>query len=373
MVRSVFGLASAMALGSLLSCGSSSSNDPGVPAGGDGTYVNEPYETLEQYGLVSIRDGVIVPAKESVPYDLNTPLFSDYAQKERTIFLPAGTSMTYHDDGTFDFPVGAIITKSFGFPKDFRDASSKVKWEETRLLIRNNDGWKGISYFWDDAQTSAKKAPGGRTQAVEFIDSQGATQHANYLIPNVNQCPKCHANDGVTTPIGIYAAQVNRTHTYADGTTANQLTKWTELGMLRGVPATLNSAPHLPVWDDPSAGSAADRARSYLDGNCAYCHSPTGEARTTGLFLSLRETDPTRLGVCKLPVAAGRAAAGLDYDVVPGNPDKSILAYRMSSVEPSIAMPELGRSLVHKEALALVRDWIQGLQGTCAPTAPTPP
>ncbi|WP_394832214.1 hypothetical protein LVJ94_37435 [Pendulispora rubella] len=349
---------------SAASCSSSSSDDPGVPAGGDGTYVDEPYPTLDRYGLLTIREGAIVPAKETVHYDLNTPLFSDYARKERTIFLPRGTSMTYKDDGTFDFPVGAIITKSFGFPQDFRDPHSKVRWEETRLLIRAGDGWKTISYQWDEAQKVATKVPGGRTRTIEFIDGRGTTQHANYLIPSANQCPKCHANNGVSTPIGLYAAQINRTHTFADGTQGNQIAKWNEMGLLAGAPASVESAPRLPVWDDPNVG-LNDRARSYLDGNCAYCHSTTGEARTSGLYLGFREMDPLRLGVCKIPVAAGRAGSNLDYDVVPGNPDKSILTYRMDSTEPSIAMPELGRSLVHAEALALVREWVSSLQGNC--------
>ena len=365
-IHRIIGLALAMALSSLVSC-SSSSDTPGYPAGGDGTYVVQPYDTLERYGLVSIQNGAIVTAKESVHYDLNAPLFSDYALKERSIFLPPGTSMTYRDDGTFDFPTGAIITKSFGFPTDFRDPQSTVTWVETRLLIRTSAEWRPMVYLWDADQKNAPQAPGGTTLPIEFVDGAGITQHATYLVPNVNQCPKCHANTDVTTPIGIYAAQINRSHVYDGGTSANQIAKWSELGILRGAPASLDAAPRLLAWDDPGAGSVADRARSYLDGNCAYCHSPTGEARTSGLLLGLRQTDPLRLGVCKSPIAAGRAGSALDYDVVPGSPDESILTYRMNSIEPSVAMPELGRSLVHSEALSLVKEWIRGLQGTCSP------
>ncbi|WP_394822169.1 SO2930 family diheme c-type cytochrome [Pendulispora albinea] len=367
MANRIVGFAAAMFVSSLVSCSSSSDPPSGPPAGGDGSYVIQPYETLEEYGLVRIQDGAIVMAKESVHYDLNTPLFSDYAVKERSIYLPRGTSMTYRDDGIFDFPPGAILTKSFGFPKDFRDPKSKVTWIETRLFIRTSTEWRPMVYSWDTEQKRAVQAPGGKTLPIEFIDASGAPQRANYLVPNVNQCPKCHAKGEETVPIGIYAAQMNRPHPYEGGTLANQLTKWRELGLLQGAPASLGGAPRLVPWDDPSSGTVAERARSYLDGNCAYCHSATGEARTSGLFLDLRQTAPVRLGVCKAPVAAGRAGSGLEYDIVPGSPDKSILTFRMNSTEPSVAMPELGRSLIHKEAVSLIHEWIKGLQGSCAP------
>jgi hypothetical protein len=47
------------------------------------------------------------------------------------------------------------------------------------------------------------------------------------------------------------------------------------------------------------------------------------------------------------------------YDVVAGHPEQSILVHRMESTEPKILMPELGRSLVHKEGLELIREWIR--------------
>lgn len=47
--------------------------------------------------------------------------------------------------------------------------------------------------------------------------------------------------------------------------------------------------------------------------------------------------------------------------IVPGAPDASILLYRMESTDPGIAMPELGRATVHKEGVALVRQWIESM------------
>lgn len=65
-----------------------------------------------------------------------------------------------------------------------------------------------------------------------------------------------------------------------------------------------------------------------------------------------------KLGVGKAPVAAGKGSGGLQYDIVPGKPDQSILQFRIESVHPGIMMPELGRSITHEEGLALMRKWI---------------
>jgi hypothetical protein len=34
------------------------------------------------------------------------------------------------------------------------------------------------------------------------------------------------------------------------------------------------------------------------------------------------------------------------------------MIYRMATTEPGVAMPELGRAMVHKEGVNLVSDWI---------------
>ena len=53
------------------------------------------------------------------------------------------------------------------------------------------------------------------------------------------------------------------------------------------------------------------------------------------------------------------------YDIVPGAPDQSILLFRMDNVEPDQMMPEVGRSTIHTEGIALIRAWIESLPGDC--------
>jgi hypothetical protein len=135
------------------------------------------------------------------------------------------------------------------------------------------------------------------------------------------------------------------------------------IGRLDDLPAT--GVPRNARFDDASARLDA-RARAYLDINCGHCHSAKGPADTSGLWLDASTSEPMRLGECKPPVAAGQGTGDHLFDVVPGRPDDSILVYRMDSVDPGAMMPEVGRTLVHEEGVALIRDWIRAQQGSCS-------
>ena len=130
---------------------------------------------------------------------------------------------------------------------------------------------------------------------------------------------------------------------------------------MTGAPADPTTAPKLAVWDDPAHYTVDQRARAYLEVNCAHCHDADGSASTSGLFLWASEADPLRYGVCKEPLSAGGGVGARQFDIVPGDPDASVLWFRMASVQPGLAMPQISRDVVDKEAVALVRDWITAL------------
>jgi uncharacterized repeat protein (TIGR03806 family) len=292
------------------------------------------------------------------PYTINTPLFSDYAEKHRFAYLPPGTQAAYTETGVLDFPVGTTLVKTFAYPADFRRPQEKVRYIETRLLIRKASGWVATAYAWNEDQTEAVLKRAGARLDIAFVDDKGRRREVDYAVPNVNQCKECHSSGGVLTPIGPKARNLNGAFDYASGR-ENQIAYWTRLGLLKGAPAP-EAVPRTAVWDDPSEPLAA-RARAYLDANCAHCHSPAGMASNSGLFLELEETRPAALGIGKRPVAAGRGSGGLEVSIAPGRPEASILHYRMASAEPGVMMPELGRSLVHEEGLDLVRAYIAAL------------
>ena len=70
-------------------------------------------QRLSDWGLFTVADDRIAPHAGMVTYELATPLFSDYAQKWRTVWMPRGVHATYDPDRWFDFPVGTIVTKTF--------------------------------------------------------------------------------------------------------------------------------------------------------------------------------------------------------------------------------------------------------------------
>ncbi|WP_374576210.1 SO2930 family diheme c-type cytochrome [Phenylobacterium sp.] len=317
----------------------------------------DPAPSLDAYRLF-LDAGGRRPNAGVTPYALNTPLFSDYAEKSRYVFIPPGARARYTGEGLPDFPVGAALVKVFAYPADLRRPGEKVRLVETRLLIRKPEGWTAQAYVWNAEQTKAVLKRAGARLDVETVGEDGAPLSIDYAVPNANQCKECHSLNGVLSPIGPKARNLNGDYAYADGA-ENQIAHWSRTGLLEGAPspaAILRTAR----WDDP-AEPLADRARAYLDGNCGHCHNPAGAASNSGLFLDLEEQNPSARGMDKRPVAAGRGSGELEVDIAAGRPDRSILVYRMASVEPGVMMPELGRSIVHKEGLALIRAYVAAM------------
>ena len=306
----------------------------------------------------------LVPNKRILLFEPITPLFSDYAEKARFVYIPEEESAKYHEADVFGFPVGTAFIKNFYYSHDFRDESKGRKIIETRLLVKREEGWDALPYIWNDEQTEAFLEIAGGMERVQWIDMKGNEMDLKtYTIPNKNQCKGCHVDDGKFKPIGPKARNLNFEIEYADGK-MNQLEKWKQMGFLSDAPEAKN-APKMADWDNPESSSLHDRALAYLEINCGTCHSPTGPANTSGLHLTTYEKNPANLGICKSSVAAGRGSGGFLYDIVPGKPDESILVFRMESTDPGIMMPELGRHLVHQEGVELVREWIAELEGGC--------
>jgi len=316
-------------------------------------------DKLSDYQFFTGDIANLEPAATVTPYDLAVPLFTDYALKKRYVYLPPGTQMTYKADGTFDFPDGAVLIKVFYYDNDFRDPTKGRRILETRLLVKAENTWQAATYLWNDTQTEAYLNKAGDVLSVQWTHTDGSARSINYIVPSKNDCKGCHEVALKVMPIGPQAKHLNRAHQYPTGT-VNQLTYFSQLGLLAGAPdpATLT---RLPLWDVPTDGTLEQRARAYLDINCAHCHNPQGPANNAGLDLRYSNTNPYTLGFCKTPVAAGIGTGGRLHDIVPGNPDASILIYRYASTTPGVSMPELGRGQVHTEGLQLLRDWIASL------------
>ncbi|GMM93169.1 SO2930 family diheme c-type cytochrome [Qipengyuania sp. MTN3-11] len=290
---------------------------------------------LSEYGFFADAPAQ-VPARNVVPYRLNTPLYSDGAEKLRFIYLPEGERLAADGEGLLEFPVGAAMIKTFAFGE-----GADRRLIETRVLLHRAEGWVALPYIWNEEQTEATLAlAGGRKQVTT-----PAGESISYRIPNKNQCKECHGLQGAVVPIGPKARNLS-TEWLADMVAARRLD---------AMPATHDM---LPLWENRDAVPARLAARAYLDVNCAHCHRPGATASNSGLDLRWEQDDPEALGVFKRPVAAGRGSGGHEFSVVPGQPGDSIMVHRMDSVEPGVAMPELGKSTVDEDGLAVVRRWI---------------
>ena len=126
---------------------------------------------LSEYGFFKGNINEQKSSDDVIPYALNTPLFSDYAEKLRFIKMPSGLTVSYNATEVLDFPVGTTIIKTFYYPNDFRDVSKGRRLMETRLLIHETAGWKVLEYVWNDAQTDAILEVAGDTKEVSYIYS----------------------------------------------------------------------------------------------------------------------------------------------------------------------------------------------------------
>ena len=314
-----------------------------------------PRKLSEWHLLKSTREGLKANARV-IPYDLNTPLFSDYASKYRYIWMPEGAAAEYRDDGVFDFPVGTIFAKTFAFPEEGRRGGERLI--ETRLLVHTAAGWTPLPYIWNREEDEAFLQLVPDPVEIHYTDAAGKRHDFTYQIPNTNECHECHDNNKVLLPIGPKARNLNKDYAYAEGS-ENQIAHLVKAGYLRGAPAA-GSIPRVPKWNDPADGSVADRAKAYLDNNCAHCHQPGGTAGYTGIDFRYSHFDLAHVGLCKRPNSAG-VMGDREFDIVPGAPEQSILLYRLESTAPKAMMPQIGRAVVHEEGVALLREWITSL------------
>ncbi len=338
-------------------------------------------QRLSDWGMMAADQDALQLGDGVTPYDLATPLFTDYALKLRTVWMAEGAA-TYDPEDAFDFPVGTVLTKTFFYPVKGDEWTGAVSYGdehtvkdgvmtldgyrlmETRILVRRDAGWAALPYIWNDDQTDAVLKRTGAVMPLTLHRPDGRAEDFAYVVPNANQCAACHATNAITKalqPIGPKARHLNKRSTFSPA--FNQLDYWIAAGLLTGDFTDDATAKQSADWTDGSLPLAA-RARAYLDINCSHCHNPGGAADTSGLDLEPDATGPA-MGHCKSPIAAGSGSGGRPFDIVPGHPEQSITVFRMETTDPGAMMPELGRSTAHDEGVALVAQWIAEMEGAC--------
>jgi uncharacterized repeat protein (TIGR03806 family) len=342
-----------------------------------------------------------------MPYDVNAPLWSDGAYKERYLYLPSSKpealarekklvpfDLTTEDRG-WNLPDGTVAVKSFalGEPEALAPGVAKRKWIETRLLVKQQGEWVGYTYQWNDEQTEAT-----------LVDGAGVDRKYGDLtwhFPSRTECMVCHSR-AANYVLGLTTLQFNKVHDYG-GTPVNQLDVLEALGVLkvnypaehqnalkeelkrtgkkeqeiedevkaatatRGQrepkPSSLltQAADRYPKLVDPYDAKAdlTSRVKSYLHSNCAQCHVDAGGGNAQMLLAWSTPLDKMKL-VDAAPVHHKFDLADPRI-VAPGNPDGSILLKRMATRERG-KMPQLATNVVDQQAVELIRDWIKSLK-----------
>lgn len=318
-----------------------------------------PYPNLSDYRFFVDSLNLMHANAGVLPYDVITPLFSDYAKKSRFIWMPDGTAAQYVNDHTvLDFPDGTVMVKSFYYDNVIPSGDRKII--ETRLIYKKNGEWKFADYIWNEEQTEATFDLEGAYKNIEWIDANGVTQQVNYRIPSEVECYTCHKFDDQATPIGPKPQNLNKIISYDDGF-KNQLEKWSEVGYLNAnYPEEIVTVAD---WTDPSQ-SPENRWRAYVDMNCAHCHREGSHCDYRPMRLAWNETsDPVNLGVCTTPEEP--IEPQLTHIISRSNVNRSMMYYRLNTTAEQFRMPLFGRTIVHQEAILLLEQYINSLNPTC--------
>jgi len=311
----------------------------------DATELDTLPQKLSETGCVAPSNAREI-AEGVIPYGVQSPFWSDGADKRRYFAIPDGTRITVRDDGDWDFPIGTVTMKTFLL------GDRRV---ETRLFVRHEDGdWAGYTYAWNDAQTDA-----------ELLDDAKSTNVGGqtWTFPSRAECMTCHTEAGGRS-LGLETAQLNATFEYPTRRRSNQLATLEHLGYFE--PA-LNAPPdQLPALPKPATGTAADlevRARSYLHANCSNSHRPGG---TGGGTMDLRFGTPfVRTNLCDAVPAQGDLGTPDARLLAPGDPARSVISVRPRTLDRG-RMPPLASRVVDVTGTTLVDDWIRAVRG-CPP------
>lgn len=321
-----------------------------IPGGtGDGTIP----QRLSQTGCVNPANPK-APAPGLIPFQVNSPLWSDGAGKRRWLALPNGKGITIRADGDFVFPTGTVLMKSF--------YAQGKPFETRQLKLHNNGKWAGYSYQWNAAGTDATLvAAAGRTIQIEM--APGRVQ--SWRLPGRGECMVCHTS-AAAFALGPEIAQLNSFMTYPGAGIGHQLATWDYIGLFpNDLPKPVKDLPALSPMNAMNQ-SNIQRSRSYLHANCSGCHRPGVSTRST---MDLRYNTPvTAMNACNAQPRISDLGVPGALLLDPGNPAASVLSLRMSR-RGADQMPPLATSVVDSARL-VINAWISR-SDVCAPLADT--
>ena len=205
---------------------------------------------LSESGLfASVRDHRM--AEGVIPYDVNSPLWSDGTHKARFFALPteadaagrpASKPIEVRTARGWNFPDGTVLVKSFAIDDREGDPATR-RWIETRFMVRQEGEWAGYSYEWNDDQTDAELvADAGKDRDFAIRTADLAThpegvRTLSWRYPSRTECMVCHSAIS-NFVLGLCTVQLNRDFDYEAALgpghhVDNQLRALEHLGILR--------------------------------------------------------------------------------------------------------------------------------------------
>lgn len=318
---------------------------------------------LSQTGLfASVKDHR--PAPGVLPYRVNTEPWMDHATAERFIALPGASQLdvqTREDrmqgqvKGAWRFPADAVLAKTISLELERGNPATKKRLE-TQVLHFDGRVWNAYNYLWNDEQTDAALAGPESTDRIYTIqDAQapGGRRRQKWHFASRTECLLCHM-PWAGYVLGFNPWQLDR-DVAASGEPANQLRAFEELGLfLQPV-----QKPKLPAPSQPERAALEQKARAYLQVNCAHCHQFGGGGTAT---MDVRlELPLDKTGLMDAKPSQGDFGIADARIVAPGDPCRSVLLYRMAKTGPG-RMPHFASSQADDEGIRLVSDWIAAMR-----------
>jgi uncharacterized repeat protein (TIGR03806 family) len=314
-------------------------------------------DRLSQTGLFTSLSET-TPREGLVPYGVNSPLWSDGAEKRRWVALPGGETVGFSRTDEWSFPRGTVFVKQFALTTDESDPTAQRRLETRLLVVDGTGGGYGVTYRWRRDGSDADLLKEGASEEIT-VRTKAGSRAQTWSYPSRDDCLRCHTTIAGFV-LGPKTRQLNGPFTYpGTGVTDNQLRTWNYLGMLR--PALreeeIPRLDRLAAVGDASA-SLEDRARSYLDANCMHCHRPG--ANIPASFDARYDTPPSRGNLLGAATVSDNLGVERPKVVTPGDPAHSLLYLRMVQAE-RFKMPPLARNEVDRQAATLIKRWIESL------------